>query len=319
MSIIAAVDYISLSMPTPRVVVGPHQSPFAVAAVGRGGCRAVPPGEPAEGCVWLDAEDVQGLRHVLESTPGIRWVQLPFAGVENFVSNDFMNDERIWTCAKGSYAEPVAEHALMLALAGMRKLPKRVRAQSWGEKAGISLYDAPVTILGGGGIARSLVALLSPFRAQVTVVRKNVAPIDGVARVVTTEQLPSALSSAQVVFIALSLTKATTGIISRSELAMMRGDAWLVNVARGRHVVTEHLVDALRQNVIGGAGLDVTDPEPLPDGHPLFRLPNCIVTPHSADTPEMIRPLLAHRIEANAAHFSAGEPLEGVVDVAAGY
>lgn len=306
-------------MAIPRIAVGPRQSSFAIEAIERGGCVAVGPGDPAEGCVWLDAENVQGLRDVLVSTPEIRWVQLPFAGVENFVSNDFVTNERIWTCAKGSYAEPVAEHALMLALAGLRKLPERIRADAWGEKAGLTLYDAPVTILGGGGIAHSLIALLQPFRARITIVRKNPAPIEGAVNVVATEQLSAALPSALVVFVALSLTKSTTGIISRVELELMRKEAWLVNVARGRHVLTDDLVDALQKNTIGGAALDVTDPEPLPDGHPLFGLPNCIVTPHSADTPEMIRPLLARRIETNAAHFLAGEPLEGVVDVGAGY
>jgi len=306
-------------MTIPRVVVGPRQSPFATAAIERGGCIAVAPGNSAEGCVWLDAEDVKGLKDLLESTPEIRWVQLPFAGVENFVPNDFVTNERVWTCAKGSYAEPVAEHALMLALAGLRKLPVRIRANAWGEKTGTSLYDAPVTIVGGGGIAHSLIALLQPFRARITVVRRSGADIEGVESVVTTEQLSDALAPALVVFIALSLTEATTGIISQVELEMMRGDAWLVNVARGRHVVTDDLVDALQRNTIGGAALDVTDPEPLPDGHPLFHLSNCIITPHSADTPEMIRPLLAQRIETNAARFLAGEPLEGVVNVEAGY
>ncbi len=306
-------------MVIPSIVVGPRPSPFATAALERGGCVAVAPGDSAQGCVWLDADDVAGLRAVLASTPEIRWVQLPFAGVENFVANDFFTDDRVWTCAKGSYAEPVAEHALMLALAGLRRLPERIRADSWGEKAGQSLYDSPVTILGGGGIARSLIALLQPFRAHISVVRRNPAPIEGAERVFTTEQLAESLPSALIVFVALSLTKETTGIISGSELEMMRKDAWFINVARGRHVVTDDLVDALQRDVIGGAALDVTDPEPLPEGHALFHFPNCIITPHSADTPEMIRPLLAKRIETNAAHFLAGEPLEGLVDVKAGY
>ncbi len=306
-------------MAIPRIAVGPHPASFAISAIERGGCIAVSPGDPAEGCVWLDVDDVSGLREVLESTPAIRWVQLPFAGVENFVSHDFVTSGRIWTCAKGSYAEPVAEHALMLALAGLRKLPERIRSQVWGEKAGISLYDAPVTILGGGGIAHSLIALLRPFRARISVVRRIPAPIAGVEKVFATEELTDSLALAQIVFVALALTKETTGIISRIELDMMRSDAWLVNVARGRHVVTDDLVAALQRNIIGGAALDVTDPEPLPDGHPLFHLSNCIITPHSADTPEMIKPLLARRIETNAAKFLAGQPLEGLVNVEAGY
>jgi phosphoglycerate dehydrogenase-like enzyme len=99
----------------------------------------------------------------------------------------------------------------------------------------------------------------------------------------------------------------------------MGPDSWLVNVARGRHVDTDALVSALRDGAIGGAALDVTDPEPLPDGHPLWQLENCIITPHTADTPEMVERLLARRIQDNVARFAAGQPLTGLVDPAAGY
>ena len=92
-----------------------------------------------------------------------------------------------------------------------------------------------------------------------------------------------------------------------------------MNVARGRHIVTDDLVTALRDGEIGGAGLDVTDPEPLPDGHPLWSLPNCIITPHVGNTPEMAVPLLAERVRANVRRFAAGEELLGPVYVDLGY
>jgi phosphoglycerate dehydrogenase-like enzyme len=99
----------------------------------------------------------------------------------------------------------------------------------------------------------------------------------------------------------------------------MESHAWLVNVARGRHVVTDDLVKALQAGEIGGAGLDVTEPEPLPEGHPLWSLPNCIITPHVGNTPEMAKPLLAERITANVRRWAQGEPLIGPVDRALGY
>ena len=224
-----------------------------------------------------------------------------------------------WTCAKGSYAEPVAEHALLLALAGLRYLPRRVTARSWGEAAGTSLYDERVTILGGGGITASLLELLAPFRVEATVVRRHPEPVPGAARTVSVDQLAEVLPGALVVFLALALTPQTIGIIGAKELDRMDERAWLVNVARGRHVDTDALVAALDSGTIAGAGLDVTDPEPLPDGHPLWGRSNCIITPHTADTIEMVRPLLAERIRANVARFAAGEPLVGVVDPVAGY
>ncbi len=141
----------------------------------------------------------------------------------------------------------------------------------------------------------------------------------GAVRTVQVTRLREALPDALVVFVALALTPATTGIVGRAELAAMRRDAWLVNVARGPHVDTGALVEALRGRVIGGAALDVTDPEPLPDGHPLWGLDNCIITPHTADTAEMIERMLNIRIARNVAAFAAGTALTGLVDPAAGY
>jgi phosphoglycerate dehydrogenase-like enzyme len=102
-------------------------------------------------------------------------------------------------------------------------------------------------------------------------------------------------------------------------LSRMGPKAWLVNVARGGIVDTGALVDALRAKQIGGAALDVTDPEPLPDGHPLWVLDNALITPHVANTWEMALPELRGLVRRNVAHFAAGEPLEGVVDPLTGY
>src|SRR4029453_8435404 len=108
-------------------------------------------------------------------------------------------------------------------------------------------------------------------------------------------------------------------IISSSELSLMERHAWLINVARGAHVVTDDLVMALRAQEIGGAGLDVTDPEPLPPDHALWPLPNCLITPHVGNTPEMAVPLLAERITNNVRRFAEGDELLGVVDIDLGY
>ena len=93
----------------------------------------------------------------------------------------------------------------------------------------------------------------------------------------------------------------------------------MVNVARGRHIVTADLVDALGAPSIGGAALDVTDPEPLPEGHALWALPNCLITPHTANTYEMAIPLLSARIADNVGRFGAGKPLLGPVFPDLGY
>ena len=306
-------------MTPPRVAIGPARSDFAEKAIRDGGGEPSGVDAEADALVWLDPADIDGLRAALQTATAAGWVQLPVAGVERVAAAGILDPGRAWTSAKGAYAEPVAEHALALALAGLRLLRRRIMARSWGEPAGTSLYDQPVTILGGGGIAASLLELLAPLRVTATVVRHRPGPVPGAARTLDVSRLHEALSDAQIVFLALALTPSTERIIGTAELAAMRPGAWLVNVARGRHVDTDALVTALTKGVIGGAALDVTDPEPLPDGHPLWELERCIITPHTADTTEMIEPLLARRIRDNVARFSAGQPLIGLVDPAEGY
>lgn len=290
-------------------------------AVRAGGGTVVDAESEADGVIWLGGP--KGLPELLASHPEARWVQLPSAGVERMVESGVINDARFagitWTSAKGSYAKPVAEHALALALAGLRRLPERALATSWGKAAGDSLYGASVTILGGGGIAEELLRLLAPFGTTTTVVRRHPSSLPWAARVLPTSELAKTLPGALVVFLALALVPETVHVIGQKELSLMRSDAWLVNVARGRHVDSTALVDALGAGLIGGAALDVTEPEPLPDGHPLWSLPNCLITPHSADTKEMVRPLLAERIRQNVSRFAAGLPLVGTVDPANGY
>lgn len=300
-----------------RVAVVPEGAPGWVgAAVEAGGGTLVPAAE-ADALVWFDALHPEDLVPVLAGAPNVRWVHLPWAGVEPYAG--VMSPERAWTCGKGVYAEPVAEHALALALAGLRELPRRIAAHRWEASSGTSLYGRPVTILGAGGITEVLMRHLAVFRCEITVVRRRSEPVPGAARVLTTDRLHDALPGAQVVFVALALTPATVGIIGSAELALMDRSAWLVNVGRGGHVVTDDLVAALGDGVIAGAALDVTDPEPLPEGHPLWDLPNCIITPHTANTLAMARPAIEERVRTNVARFAAGEPLVGLVDIAAGY
>jgi phosphoglycerate dehydrogenase-like enzyme len=308
-----------LHVTVPLVAVGPARRDFAEKAIRDGGGEPADVDARADALVWLDPDDLDGLRAALATASSARWVQLPYAGVERLAAAGIFDPGRAWTSAKGAYAEPVAEHALMLALAGLRLLRQRIMARTWGKPAGTSLYDQPVTILGGGGITASLLGLLAPLRVTATVVRQHPDPVPGAARTVSQADLHEALAGAQVVFLALALTPSTERIIGPAALAAMRPDAWLVNVARGGHVDTDALVAALDADAIGGAALDVTDPEPLPDGHPLWQQERCIITPHTADTPEMIRPLLARRIRDNVARFAAGEPLIGLVDPALGY
>ena len=305
---------------SPRIAIDPGAAPWVVERVREGGATIVEPNE-AEALVWSSPYNTAGLRTILADNAQIGWVQLPFAGIENWLAEGFCRDGRRWTCGKGVYAEPVAEHVLALALAGMRHIGHYAQARSWGEKLGTCLLDAEVLCLGGGGITESLLRLLQPFGCKVTVLRNRPGSSEFAERPrqVGPDTLHSELPRAALVVIALALTPETTGLIGAPELLRMRPDAWLVNVGRGAHVVTDALVDALREERIGGAALDVTDPEPLPEGHPLWGLPNCIITPHTANTPEMAKGPLGARIRENVRRFTAGEPLIGLVDPHLGY
>jgi phosphoglycerate dehydrogenase-like enzyme len=285
-------------------------------AVVAGGGHVVPV-DRAEALIWGAALDPAALERIMSEADHLRWVQLPFAGIEQYVH--LVDDERRWTCAKGVYAEPVAEMALALALAGMRGVGQYARAQSWGKPRGTNLIGANVTILGGGGITESLIGMLTPFDCRITVVRNRVSHMDGVDEVVEADRYIDALSGADLVVVALALTADTEGMLSRNEFEIMEDHAWIVNVARGRHIVTDDLVWALQNDIIGGAGLDVTHPEPLPEGHPLWTLPNCIITPHVGNTPAMAVPLLSERITANVRRFADDEELLGPVHVDLGY
>jgi phosphoglycerate dehydrogenase-like enzyme len=306
-------------MSAPRVAVGPGPAPWAAEAIRRGGGEPVALDEDPVGLVWTDARTMDALHTTLATRPKISWVQLPQAGVERAFQAGVVDHQRRWTSAKGAFSEPVAEHALMLILAGLRQLKIRARAESWGEPAGESLFRQPVTVVGAGGIATVLLRLLEPFGTPVTVVRRQAEPVPGAARTLTIDRLREALAGARAVVIVVALTPQTQGLIGRAELAAMEPDAWLVNVARGGVVDTEALTAALKEGQIGGAALDVTDPEPLPAGHPLWDLPNCLITPHTADTEEMTQPLLADRITDNVRRLAAGQPLIGLLDPDLGY
>jgi len=302
------------------VSLEPKQFPAYLEAIESAGAKVVPLGPEVRAMVWTDYANPQGLRDTLQANPQLQWVQLPFAGVDAF--NDIIQLNPVFTSAKRSYSEPVAEHALMLCMALGRILPERIRATSWGKKHADSLFDAEVLIIGGGGIAEQLVELLSPFRANVTVVRKRPSEsfISGFnGKVVGFEQLDEELTKAQFVVLACALTDETKFLFNRERFALMRSDSYLVNIARGEVVDQDALLQALSSGQIAGAATDVTYPEPLPEGHAMWREPKLIITPHTADTLPQVTRLFSERLRVNVSAWLAGDPLTGVVDKELGY
>ena len=297
------------------VAIEPKSFPEYEKALELGGAKFSPMGPEVRGLIWTDYSSPAALGELIDSNPQLEWVQLPFAGVDAFAAQ--LDKKVLFTSAKGAYREPVAEHALMLALALGRKIPIRVKASSWGKSEAFSFYDSKVLLIGAGGISEELAKLLAPFRAQITVVRNNPElAFAGAKSVVGVDKLDSLLPEADLVIVTCALTELTRGLINYQRLSLFKPTAYLVNIARGPIVVSGDLLRALNEGLLAGAGLDVTDPEPLPDGHAFYGRDDLILTPHTADTKEIVTRLFAARIEQNVKAFlGTGEWVGGVSPV----
>lgn len=271
--------------------------------------------EEAEAIICVD-DDVEWLRAFAQ--PPVRWVQLGAAGIEMWLDAGVMRPDVVWTAAKGVYARPIAEHVVAFMLAGSRQFPRRLRATTWGESAGTLLAGKTVGVVGAGGIGQEVLKLLATFEMQTIALTRDGRDV-GADRNLAVDGLDQLLCDSDFIILATPATRETIGLIGPRELALMKDDSWLINIARGALIDTTALVTALETCQIGGAALDVTDPEPLPDGHALWTLPNVIITPHVSNTMEMGETYLARRVEDNVRRFVRSEPLVGVVDLVEGY
>ena len=305
----------------PGIAIEPAALDGLVRAVEAGGGRVVGI-EEAEGLVWVNPRDPEGLRQLLPGS-SVTWVQLPFAGIERFVEAGVIDPHYTWTCAKGIYGHACAEHALALMLAAARRIHVHSRSRTWVEPGFGSperrLKGATVLIVGTGGIGAALVPMIKPLGVRILAVNRSGRPLEGAERTEATERIGELIGETDFVVVTAALTPETRGMFDKELIGRMKPEAWIVNVARGGLIDTDALVAALESGQIGGAALDVTDPEPLPDDHPLWGVDNAIITPHVANTWDMGLPELEALVERNVAHFAAGEPLEGPVDPALGY
>ncbi|MFE3545899.1 D-isomer specific 2-hydroxyacid dehydrogenase family protein [Nocardia sp. NPDC059177] len=309
------------------IAIGPDQPSSRLlekAVLGAG--AQIGPLAAADGLIWIGTP--AGFPATLPAS--VRWVQLPAAGIEDyFAAGVFEAHPGVeFTSAAGAFAHSVAEHALMLLLAGVRYLPEHLRATSWQQREFFphvgSLRGKTVTIVGAGGIGRALIPMLVPLGAHVIAVNRSGRPVTGPGipgdvETVPADQLSRVWSHTDHVVVAAPATAQTRHLLGADELARLKPASWVINVARGSLIDTTALVDALARGVIGGAGLDVTDPEPLPDGHRLWTLPNAIITPHDSNPPQLRLAAFADHVGANVARFVAGEALLAPVDPRRGY
>ena len=278
-------------------------------------------GEPcasdeANAIVWA-ADDPPTIRQHLR--PEVRWVQLSSAGIEDWFAAGVIDRERTWTAAKGVYAEPIAEYVLAMLLAAARRLPEVLRATRWHPSPVAVIAGKTVGVIGAGGIGTAAVRLLVPLGVRCVALTRSPRDVPGAIESVGPDDLDKLLRRSDFLLLAAPETPETVGLLDADRLALLPSHAWIVNVGRGSIIDTDALVVALEAGHLSGAALDVTDPEPLPDAHPLWRLPNAIVTSHTACTPSLGRAALADRVGTNVARFRRGEALLGLVDPELGY
>ena len=263
---------------------------------------------------------------MLHGSPALEWLQTNSAGVEPYIQPGVLAGAPLLTNATGAYGLAIAEHMLGMLLELFKKLELYRDAQksgAWQSQGAVkAVYGSTVLVLGMGDIGGEFAARCKALGAKVIGVRRSPRPCPEYAdEVHLLEDLDSLLPQADVVAITLPGTDATRGLMSRERLAKMKEGAVLLNVGRGFIVDTEALCDALERGHLSGAGVDVTDPEPLPPTHRLWNIPTAVVTPHISgfyhlrETHERIVGIFLE----NLRHFQAGEPLRNLVDFATGY
>lgn len=266
-----------------------------------------------------------GIEAVLH--PGLDWLQLPSGGADSYIQKGIFDNIPLVTSGKnGPFNATVGEQGVALILAGARHLAAYARATSWqpmndwwaDDTRG--LIGRTVLIYGCGGIGSGLISRLKPFDVRIIAVNRSGTRVDGADVTVPVAECESVLPEADYVAIAAPLTRDTRGYFDVRRIGLLKRTAWLVTLSRGEIVNTDALVEALREETLGGAALELVDPAPLPDGHPLWKEPRALVVPHTATIPHLKQPAMAERVRINSERYMAGRrDLLGLVSVVLGY
>ena len=255
----------------------------------------------------------------------LRWVQVYSAGVEHEIFPELAGSGVVLTNCKILQGPNIADHAMGLLLALTRDLylaiPDRVK-EEWDrrEYSPIELRGKTAVIIGVGGIGMQIAQRAHAFDMTVIGVDPKDIPLNYFfSRLVPPDRLEAVLPEADVVFMAAPLTPQSQGMMGPKQFGLMKKGSYFVAVSRGRTYDSDALLEALKTGRLAGAGLDVTNPEPLPKGHPLWKLENVIITPHIAGQSDGVQARRMALIVANVSRFARGEPLLNVVDKKKGY
>jgi phosphoglycerate dehydrogenase-like enzyme len=270
---------------------------------------------------WMNSAD--NLKDAVQRLPQIRWIQSLAAGPNDVLNAGFDTSKVTVTTGSGLHDKTVAEHTLGLLLNAARRFYEMRDYQSQGKWPGhlgggqpdrpkdkfTTLRDANVTIWGFGNIAKQLTPSLVALGANVKGLARHAGVRNGI-EVYGDDQIDEVLSTTDALVMILPGSEATKNALSAQRLKVLPKHAWVVNVGRGTSVDEDALVKALEQGDIGGAALDVFVQEPLPESSPLYKAPNCIISPHAAGgRPQEAEALIAY----NLRRFLAGQELKNVV------
>lgn len=255
----------------------------------------------------------------------LKWVHIYSAGVEPYRFPEFINSSVVLTNGKIIQGPEIADHAFSLLLALTRNIYRAIPNMKKEEfrKADyqpIELRGKTAVIIGVGGIGTQIAQRAHAFGMTVIGVDPKDIPLnENISRMVVPDRLDSVLPLADVVFISAPHTPQSEGMVGPRQFELMKKGVYFIAVSRGKLYNTEALVKALDERRLAGAGLDVTNPEPLPKGHALWKFENVIITPHIATLSDGVAARHHELILDNVVRFSKGEPLRNVVDKIKGY
>ena len=255
----------------------------------------------------------------------LKWVQTYSAGVEGLRWKEFLDSNIVLTNCKIVQGPNIADHAMALLLAltrGLNTFFTEKEKEHWDREGRelLELQDMTAVVIGVGGIGSQIAQRAHGFGMKVIGVDpKDLPPNINVTRMVYPSQLDSVLPLADVVFISTPLTPESRRMMGPHQFDLLKKSAFFVAVSRGGLYDTPSLVKALDSHKLAGAGLDVTDPEPLPPGHPLWKFPNVVITPHVAGNSPGSYARRVTVFKENISHFVRNEPMRNVVDKQKGY
>ncbi len=256
----------------------------------------------------------------LSRCENLRWMQSMWAGTDEYVTAGTLPQGIVLTNSAGANSQSVAEHMLASLLALYRRLPESRDHQNEGKWVDVgkmkSICGATVLVVGAGHVGSCFAGLCKALGAGTVGLKRTVTgPVAGFDRVDTIDRLDELLPQADVVALCLPNSGSTTGLMDARRLGLMREDAVLLNAGRGNVIDHQALMDTLNGGRLWGAALDVTDPEPLPDGHPLWSTPRLLITPHVAGglRLEVTRENCVRMALENLKRYVNGEPLKNQV------